>query len=125
MKAGPKKGPSYTWQSVIAGLQTFKRGHIWRVRTGTDINIWEDHWIPNSHNRKVLTRRGNSLLRTVDDLINTATRGWDEELIRDNFMSLDAERILTIPLSEHLSNDFVAWHKTKTYVFSVRSAYYT
>ena len=34
LNAGPKKGSSYTWQSIFAGLQTFKRGHIWRVGLG-------------------------------------------------------------------------------------------
>jgi hypothetical protein len=36
----------------------------------------------------------------------------------------DVERILKIPLSEQLIEDFIAWHYTKTYTFSVRSAYY-
>ena len=26
LKAGPKSGSSYTWQSIVAGIQTFKRG---------------------------------------------------------------------------------------------------
>ena len=34
LMAGPKKGTSFTWQSIVAGLQTFKRGHIWRVGDG-------------------------------------------------------------------------------------------
>ena len=29
MKAGPKKGSSFTWQSIVAGLATFKRGYIY------------------------------------------------------------------------------------------------
>jgi hypothetical protein len=36
---------------------------------------------------------------------------------------VDEERILCIPLNEHLTEDFVAWHKTKS-SFLVRSAYY-
>jgi hypothetical protein len=34
-----KKGSSYTWQSIWVGIQTFKRGHIWRVGDGAHINI--------------------------------------------------------------------------------------
>jgi hypothetical protein len=34
LKAGPKKGASFTWQSIIAGLGTFKSGCIWRVGIG-------------------------------------------------------------------------------------------
>ena len=33
LKAGPKKSSSFTWQSIVAGIQTFKRGCIWRVGT--------------------------------------------------------------------------------------------
>lgn len=28
LKAGPKKGSSFTWQSIVTGLNTFRRGHI-------------------------------------------------------------------------------------------------
>jgi hypothetical protein len=34
------------------------------------------------------------------------------------------ENILRIPLSEYMTDDSVAWNKTKTYMFSVCSAYY-
>jgi hypothetical protein len=94
MKAGSKKGSSFTWQSIIAGLHTFKRGHIWRVGDGFEINIWEDHWVPSSFTRKVLTTRGQCLLRKVNELIDPSINTWDEALIRDNFIPIDAERIL-------------------------------
>jgi hypothetical protein len=34
LKAGPRAGSSFTWQSIVAGIQTFKRGCIWRVGNG-------------------------------------------------------------------------------------------
>jgi hypothetical protein len=40
------------------------------------------------------------------------------------FLQVDAERILRIPLSAQLEEDFVAWHHTKNYIFSVKSSYY-
>jgi hypothetical protein len=125
LKAGPKKGSSYSWQSIVAGIHTFKRGHIWRVGNGSKINIWEDHWIADNKSRKVLSRRGQSILRTVDELINPITGEWDEELIRENLLAIDAEKILRIPLSDAMTEDFIAWNNTKTYSFTVRSAYYT
>jgi hypothetical protein len=42
LKAGPKAGSSFTWQSIVAGITTFKRGYIWRVGNGEKINIWND-----------------------------------------------------------------------------------
>jgi hypothetical protein len=73
LHAGPKKGSSYTWQSIVAGLKTFKRGHVWRIGIGEKVNIWEDHWIPTSPTRKVITRRGQILYKTVDQLIDPTT----------------------------------------------------
>lgn len=64
------------------------------------------------------------MLTRVNELIDPATGGWDEVLIRDNFWPIDAERILQIPLHQHEMEDYVAWHLTKSGVFSVRSAYY-
>jgi hypothetical protein len=125
LNAGPKKGSSYTWQSILAGLRTFKRGHVWRIGSGEKVNIWEDHWIPTSPTRKVITRRGQILYKTVDHLIDPNTNLWDEDLIRMLFLQVDAERILRIPLSAQLEEDFVAWHLTKSYSFSVKSAYYS
>jgi hypothetical protein len=58
----------------------------------------------------------------VDELINPITGFWDEELVRDTFHPLEAQKILEIPISPNLDDDFVAWHKTKT---PIRSAYYT
>jgi hypothetical protein len=41
LKARPMTGSSYTWQSIVAGLQVFKRGHIWRIGSRRSVNIWE------------------------------------------------------------------------------------
>jgi hypothetical protein len=63
-------------------------------------------------------------LSKVSDLINPVTGWWDEELIRENFWSIDANRILEIPIAPLGMQDFVAWHLTKTGLFTVRSAYH-
>jgi hypothetical protein len=55
----------------------------------------------------------------VDELINPVDGAWDEDLIRQVFWEVDAERILRIPLSDNLGDDFIAWHKTKSFNFSV------
>jgi hypothetical protein len=117
LKAGPKKGSSFTWQSILEGLKTFKRGHIWRVGDGTKINIWTDHWIHTSASRKVVTDRGRCILRTVDELINPMTGTWDEDLIKYIFNPFDVQQILRIPLSQNLENDFIAWNKSKKLYF--------
>jgi hypothetical protein len=79
----------------------------------------------DNKSRKVFSRKGQSILRTVDELINPITGEWDEEIIRDNLLAIDAEKILRIPLSDSLNDDFVAWNNTRTYKFTLRSTYYT
>jgi hypothetical protein len=54
-----KKGSSYTWQTIMAGTDSLKRGYIWRVGNGQNINIWEDAWIPNCATRKIVTPKGD------------------------------------------------------------------
>ena len=124
LKAGPKKGPSYTWQSIVVGIRTFQRGCIWRVGSGSEIIIWCDPWIPTSASRKVITPRGMNILSKVEDLIDPYTGRWDEELLRDCFSPVDVQRILQIPLHSQFTEDFVAWNFTRSGTFSVRSAYY-
>ena len=85
-----KKGSSYTWQSLWSGIQTFKKGYIWRVGDGTQISIWNDPWTPSSPNRTVMTPRGNIILTKVSELIDVDNGCWDEQLIRHIFRPIDA-----------------------------------
>ena len=95
--------PHLPGRVLLQGLTTFKRGYIWRVGPGHKINIWNSPWIPGSASRKILTPRGNILLKTVDELIDPETHCWDEQLIRDIFNPIDVSRILCIPLNENMT----------------------
>jgi hypothetical protein len=91
----------------VAGLVTFKRGYVWRVGDGEKINIWNDHWIPSSPNKRVTTLRGATAYTKVLDLISPITGRWDEHLLYEIFNSLDVERIVQIPLNYRGFEDFV------------------
>jgi hypothetical protein len=60
---------------------------------------------------------GQSLLRPVDELISYVTMESDEVLLNDILHYLDVARILRIPLSMNMDEDFVAWHFTKSHTF--------
>ena len=45
-------------------------------------------------------------------------------MIREIFNPVDADRILKIPLNVNMTEDFIAWHLSKSCCFTVRSAYY-
>lgn len=123
LNAKPKKGSSYTWQSILAGLECFKEGYIWRVGDGNKIDIWKDSWIPSSPNLKIETRRGRILMTKVSELIDPSSGQWDVEMINSVFNPIDANRILQIPLYNG-REDLVAWHFNRNGMFSVKSAYH-
>ena len=97
MKATLKNGASFTWQSIMEGVEVFKRGYIWRIGTGEHVNIWNDPWIPTSADRKVITPRNRTLVTRVCDLMDPVNGTWDEELLRDIFWAVDVRRIMQIP----------------------------
>jgi hypothetical protein len=76
LKARQKLGSSFTGQSILAGITTFKRGYIWRVGNGEKINIWSAPWIPSSPDRKVISPRSGAVYTRVSDLIEPITEQW-------------------------------------------------
>jgi hypothetical protein len=122
LKAKTRSNMSYTWHSILKGLEVLKRGLIWRVGDGRGIKIWEDPWIPREWIRQLVTPRGNNLLRLVDELIDPARGEWDEKLVRQTFWPQDAEVIFAIPVHVDME-DVAAWHYDNRGLFTVRSAY--
>lgn len=118
-----KPGISYTWRSLLRGIEALKEGLIWRVGDGNVINIWSDRWIPNKATRRPKTPRGRTLLSKVSELISPVTGTWDEELIRGVFWPEDVQSILSIPIKPGF-DDMVAWHFDPRGTFSTKSAYY-
>jgi hypothetical protein len=122
LKAKLKTNMSYTWRSVLSGLNLLKKGIIWRVGDGINIRIWEDKWLPRDQARRPFTPRGHNLLTYVSEMVDPITGTWDEVLLREIFWDEDVECILGIPVHEGM-DDLVAWHFNTDGQFSVRSAY--
>jgi hypothetical protein len=120
--AGP--GISYSWRSIVKGINLLKEGLIWRVGDGSSINIWSDPWLVRNGSLQPTTPKGrNCLLNTVSELIDPVTNQWDEALVRDIFWGVDADIILATPICEDFE-DFPAWHFDSKGRFSVKSAYH-
>jgi len=122
LEAKPKTGMSYTWRSILGGLDVVKKGMVWRVGDGAGLNIWLDPWIPREFSRRPRTPRGHILLSEMAELIDPYTGQWDVQLVRDTFWEEDAELILALPVHQGRDNN-LAWHYDKHGVFSVKSAY--
>jgi hypothetical protein len=75
-------GMSYTWRSILKGLEIVKEGYIWRVGSEKNIHIWTDPWLPREVSRMVLSHQGANIITKVSDLIDPSMFPWDEALVR-------------------------------------------
>jgi hypothetical protein len=66
----------------LKGVEVLKVGIVWRIGNVSNIDIWNDPWLPRETSRRPITPRGRTLLSKISDLINLITGGawWDEEL---------------------------------------------
>jgi hypothetical protein len=122
LEATVAPGISYSWHSILRGVQLLKEGLIWRIGCGTEVNIWSDPWLNREGSRQPVTPRGQCLLTKVSELIDPYTGQWDEVLVRDTFWEMDVDIILATPIRSDYE-DYLAWHFDSKGLFSVKSAY--
>ncbi|WVZ77211.1 hypothetical protein U9M48_025103, partial [Paspalum notatum var. saurae] len=73
--------------------------------------------------RRVSSRRGRCRLHWVAELLNQQGSDWDHAKLLQLFNPADCEAISSIRIPSRQSEDFLAWHREKTGIFTVRSAY--
>ena len=108
----------------MAAQKIVKQGMRWQVGNGSNIQVWEDKWVPNSSTYKVVSSRNNvfSDLR-VSELIDTTNIYWNSELLDQVFLPFKADAIKSIPLSSQLSADKLIWAESSNGLFNIKSAY--
>jgi hypothetical protein len=122
LEATTKKGMSYTWRSILRGMELLKHGIIWRIGSGESVDVFKDPWVPRGTTRRPRTYNMLDESLRVCDLMNQENTSWDEDLVRFVFDQDDAKEILSIPVKQDM-DDWVAWHYDSKGVFSVKSAY--
>ncbi|KAA3477260.1 reverse transcriptase [Gossypium australe] len=115
--------PSLTWKSVWAAKRILEKGLCWRIGTGDHISIWGDLWIPGAENDRLQDETTNEDIKLVSDLIDANNRKWKSDLVLSTFNEDTAKKILQIPLSETIYEDFQVWRGESSGEYSVRSAY--
>jgi hypothetical protein len=46
--AKAKAGCSYTWRSIMQGLEVLREGVIRRIGSGQNVDMWKDPWLPRN-----------------------------------------------------------------------------
>ncbi|XP_021742857.1 uncharacterized protein LOC110708937 [Chenopodium quinoa] len=115
-------GGSYTWQSIWSAKALVKEGLIWRIGTGSQVNIWNDAWLADEHGSLVTTSE-NGGLSQVSELINFDNMEWNTELIASHFNERDQKCILSIPLSLRGPKDVLTWAFLMDGLYSTKTAY--
>jgi ribonuclease HI len=116
--------PSYSWQSIHQSSWILKKGCYWLVGNGKHINIWENRWIsPQDGSTTWSIKPTNSNLEHVSDLIDNTNQQWKAQLISQNFIPIEAENILKLPLTNTTEDDLICWQGTKDGHYTVRSGY--
>ncbi|KAL4384556.1 hypothetical protein GQ457_15G009290 [Hibiscus cannabinus] len=124
LSASGRSNPSWAWRSISDGIDTIKKGSLWRVGNGKDIQIWFDKWIPNSESTSNLHRPSDCLDFHVFKLINFETREWDMEKIQNWFPKEIGDKIQAIPIGGPDSKDKLIWPFCKNGEYTVKSGYH-
>ena len=99
-------------------------GIRWCVGDGRSIKIWEDAWLTFSGSGRIISPRPiMDVGECVANLIAHDKAEWKSDLVRSIFLPIEAEAILSIPLSSMNTVDSQVWAFTPNGTLSVKSAY--
>lgn len=114
---------SFLWKSLLWGRDLVEKGSRWRVGNGSSIRIYKDRWIPWESTFMVMSPAALNLNATVDCL-KVESEEWNEVLIRESFMDVDVEGIISLPPRNGGVVDRLLWHYHNSGDYSVRSGYW-
>jgi hypothetical protein len=121
LSARKKKNSSHSWCAILAGRAVLERGLICQNGDGLTTDIWNEKWILDTIDMKLICRPDGALATRVCELL-TPLGSWDDRKLCDNFLPMDTEAIRRIPLAR-IDGDLWAWTGEKHMLYSVRSAY--
>ncbi|CAN7120616.1 unnamed protein product [Brassica rapa subsp. narinosa] len=116
--------PSYGCRSIVSARSLVSKGLIKRVGTGSSISVWNDPWLPTTRLRPANKNQHNlypDLI--VDALIDSTSRTWNSQAIRDLVDPRDAKLIESLPLSRTQRTNSDGWYFTKNGKYTVQSGY--
>ncbi|KAA3478965.1 non-ltr retroelement reverse transcriptase [Gossypium australe] len=105
-------------EEYLWARELIAEGIIWRIDNGTRVNIWNDPWLPDLENSRLLFQNFIPQLKIVNQLIESETNTWNKELLGGFVDEDQLKRIFAIPI-----NSMVVRKHDATGEFSVKSGY--
>ncbi|KAK2435146.1 putative mitochondrial protein [Trifolium repens] len=122
----PSQNMSYTWNSILKASWILKKGGLWKIGNGENINIWHDNWLPEQPGHKIWSVASTvAPQKLVKDLILPISKNWNTSLVKHLFLPFEATQILNIPIINTNYPDEFYWPNTKDGVYTVKSGYHT
>ena len=101
-----------------------ERNARWRIGDGKSIWIFQDAWLPNSNEGKILFHKGVLAPdATTDMLIDPNLGWWNLSVIDQCFYPLDAQIIKSLPLCITPQLDSLVWPVERSDHFLVKTGY--
>ncbi|XP_062028441.1 uncharacterized protein LOC133744326 [Rosa rugosa] len=111
--------PSYAWRSILNGRDIMQAGIRRHIGDGKSTNVWTDPWLIGEDLTSFYTPRINM----VSDLI-LSPGVWNQVLLQELFPLHITQKILALPLSNHMHDDRWIWSGDKKGGFTIKSAYH-
>ncbi|KAL8101548.1 hypothetical protein AgCh_033450 [Apium graveolens] len=117
--------PSYTWRSIMAVKDYMQQGSRRKIVDDKDTRVWNIPWLSCPVNGYITTgmhHEGTNI--TVQGLMETWQRRWDNDILVDLFDERDRLLIQQIPLSNrYTGQDGWYWMWEENGKFTVKSCY--
>jgi len=87
-----RKHASHAWRAILAGREVLTQGLIKRIGNGTSTHIW----LPDHFGGRPLTPEEGQSVSMVSELLSKNGQ-WNEDVIKQSFIPVDAVAILRTP----------------------------
>lgn len=112
---------SFAWQTIIKARSVIKKGMIWRIGDGKNVFVFHDNWIPDDFPSKAISCRLDvSDKSMISTMIDTGSRAWNEELLRNSIAPL---KIMAILICRIEQEDCLVWPRSRRGSYTVRTGF--
>ena len=123
MEAKGSRRGSYSWKSILKGMDVIAWGACWWIGDGKSVKIWKHLWFLVKHPTILSSFVVESLQEaTIDLLINSSMRQQNTDMIDDIFVPQEAEAIKKIPLAYHTTTNSLFRHLAQDRNYSLSLA---